>query len=242
MRSFQLRGKYKIRINMHTHAHTGVLNTSSGFNGATYQRLRRRSEEPINGFLLVRGQSLISHIMSWIQYPAYSLSVSIIATSCGCSVVLNTVTKAWNMHPSLLLEFFMFRVWNMARQKMISKWNDCLETSQAVLQLKFWTKKRLLFIWNCCKTSILIKSNIKYIIMYRNESIKTVYSSLLRSVAARLPPKKEPTCSPGMMRAASIVFSICLPSVTEPLDSSRGDPVTTVYSSRFSSFFSSRTE
>lgn len=54
------------------------------------------------------------------------------------------------------------------------------------------------------------------------------HSSLLRSVTARLLPKYEPTCSPGMVSVASIILSILVPSVTEPLALSRGDPVTTV--------------
>lgn len=66
--------------------------------------------------------------------------------------------------------------------------------------------------------------------------------SLLRSVTARLFPKYEPTCSPGMMCTRSMPLSVFVPNTTEPLDSSLGDPVTTVYSSWLSSFLSSTTE
>lgn len=54
------------------------------------------------------------------------------------------------------------------------------------------------------------------------------YLSLLRSVTARLFPKYEPTCSPGMMNSVTSAVLPFLASITEPLDSSLGDPVTTV--------------
>lgn len=68
------------------------------------------------------------------------------------------------------------------------------------------------------------------------------HSSLLRSATARLLPKYEPTCSPRMKSTALMSLPAFVPRTTAPLDSFLGDPVTTVYSSRLSSFCSSRTE
>lgn len=71
---------------------------------------------------------------------------------------------------------------------------------------------------------------------------KVTYSSLLRSVTAILLPKYEPTCSPGMTKTGSRLDCPFTASVTDPLESSLGAPVTTVYSFLLSSFKSSVTE